>query len=91
MSEREPEGHPIVVAVIGGFLGGLIAGGNNAGFLWFVLLSIAASFGLLCALGHVKRETWDVSLGTLLGFSPFFPLPAGFLGMLLGKSLWGGP
>ena len=88
MSERSPEGHPIVVMAAGGFIGGLIAGGNNAGFLGLALLSLGASFGLLWAMGHVRREVWDQQLGTLLGLSTVIPLPAGFLGMLVGKALW---
>ena len=89
MSERTPEGHPIAVMAFGGFAGGLLAGGNNAGFLGFVVLSLGASFALLYAMGHIRKETWDQSLGTLLGLSTFVPLPCGFIGMILGKAMWG--
>lgn len=91
MNERKPEGHPVVVMAAGGFIGGLIAGGNNAGFIGFAVLAIGVAFGLLAVMGHVRKEVWDAQLGTIIGLSTVIPLPAGFVGMLIGKSLWGTP
>lgn len=91
MNERNPEGHPIVVMAVGGLIGGLIAGGNNAGFLGLAVLAVGVAFGLLAMMGHVRKDVWDAQLGTLIGLSTMTPLPAGFIGMLIGKSLWGAP
>ncbi len=91
MAERTPEGHPVIVLAIGGFLGGLIAGGNNAGIFGFAILALAGGFALMAATGHIRKEVWDAQLGTVLGLSTTIPLPAGFVGMMLGKALWGTP
>ena len=89
MSQRQPEGNPLVVMAAGGFLGGMIAGGNNTGILWFFLLTLGASYLLLMLLGHIDRKDDGTGLGTVLGLSTVIPLPCGFIGMLLGKYWWG--
>ena len=89
MSERTPEGHPVVVMAFGGFFGGVVAGGNNAGILGFFVLTLAASYALLYLMGHIRKGSTDHWVGTLLGLSTTIPLPCGFIGMLLGKALWG--
>ncbi len=76
---------------VGGFIGGLVAGGNNAGFIGFAALSIGFAFGLMAALGHVRKDVWDAQLGTVIGLSTVIPMPVGFIGLLLGKALWGTP
>ncbi len=89
MSNRIPEGHPVLVMAAGGFIGGMVAGGNNAGFLGLAILAIGGAFALLAIMGHIRKETWDAQFGTILGLSTTIPLPTGFIGMILGKSLWG--
>ena len=91
MSNRNPEGHPIVVMAAGGFLGGVVAGGSNAGFWAAALLTLVGSYIAVFALGHVEKEKWKLHLGTLLGLSTTIPLPAGLLGFFFGKVLWGTP
>jgi hypothetical protein len=91
MYKRKPEGHPVVVMAVGGFIGGLVAGGNNTGFIGFAVLSIGVAFGLLAAFGHVRKDVWDAQLGTVIGLSTVIPMPVGFLGLILGKALWGTP
>lgn len=91
MEERKPEGNPITVLAAGGFLGGLIAGGNNAGLVWFFVLSLGCAYGLLVLLGHATKANRDYWVGTVLGLSTFVPLPSGFVGMMIGKSFWGTP
>jgi len=91
MGERKPEGSPLVVLATGGFLGGLVAGGNNAGAFWFFALSLGCAYGLLVLLGHVEKGMREHWIGTVLGLSTFVPLPCGFIGMMIGKSLWGAP
>ena len=89
-TEREPEGHPIIVMGIGGFIGGLIAGGNNAGPWGFVICSLLGSYALLALCGHVEKRRRDMAV-VIIGLSTTIPLPCGFIGMLLGKALWGAP
>lgn len=89
MSEREPTGHPVAVIAISSFLGGLLAGINNAGTLGIVVLMFVFSFASLAAFGHIGKKTWDQSLCILLGLSTTIPFPCGFIGFLIGKSLWG--
>lgn len=89
MEEKKPEGHPIVVMGVGGFIGGLIAGGNNAGTLWLVILSLGCSYLLLSLLGHIDKDRRDTAIGTILGLSTMVPLPCGLIGMMLGKQFWG--
>lgn len=89
--KRKPEGHSIVVMGAGGFFGGLLAGGNNAGFWGFAILSLLGSYALLAALGHIDKGRRDMAIGTILGLSTFVPLPCGFIGMMVGKALWGAP
>ena len=89
MSEREPTGHPVVVIAISSFIGGLLAGSNNAGTLGIVALPLIFSFASLALFKHIDKKTWDHSLGILLGLSTTIPLPCGFIGFLIGKSLWG--
>ena len=89
MNERIPEGHPVFVMAVGGFIGGMVAGGNNAGFFGLAILAIGGAFASLAIMGHIRKETWDAQFGTILGLSTTIPLPDGFIGMTLGKSLWG--
>ena len=89
MSEHETDGHPFLVMAAGGFIGGLVAGGNNAGFFGFLLLSMGASFGLSLMTGSVDKSTWKESLPLFVGLSTTIPLPAGGLGFLIGRALWG--
>jgi hypothetical protein len=91
MSEPTPQGHPAAVMAVGGLIGGLVAGGNNAALVGSLSLTLAASYALLFALGHIRKESWDQSLGTLIGLSTTIPLPCGFVGFLLGKAMWGNP
>ena len=91
MSEPTPQGHPIAVMAVGGLLGGLLAGGNNAGLLGGLVRPLVASYGLLFTLGHMRKESWDQSLGTLIGLSTTIPLPCGLVGFMIGKALWGNP
>lgn len=87
--EREPEGHPIVVMGAGGFIGGVLAGDNNAGAWGFVILSLVGAYALLAALGHIEKGRRDLAIGTILGLSTMVPLPCGFIGTIIGKALWG--
>ena len=89
MAEKIPEGDPFVVMAIGGFLGGLIVGGNDAGTLWFFIATLGTSYLALVLLGHIDKRDDGSGLGTLLGLSTMIPLPCGFVGMLLGKYWWG--
>lgn len=91
MKERKPEGNPLLAMAAGGFLGGLVVGGNNAGLFWFFALSLGCAYALLVLLGHVAKGTKDHWIGPVLGLSTFVPLPCGFLGIILGKSIWGSP
>lgn len=91
MSEREPEGHPVMVMAIGGFIGGMWAGGSNAGPWEIVILPLMLSFGALAAFGHINKETWRQSLVVLLGLSTTIPIPCGGVGFIVGKALWGVP
>lgn len=88
MQEQKPEGHPIGVMAIGGFLGGMMAGGMNVGVLGFVFLCLGTSFGMLAVFGHIRKEVWGHQFATLLGLSTYIPLPLGGIGLILGKSLW---
>ena len=90
MAERKPEGNPLVVMAVGGFLGGLIVGGNNAGTLWFFIITLGMSYFSLVLLGHIEKKDNGSGLGTVLGLSTVIPLPCGFVGMILGKHWWGG-
>lgn len=90
-AERKPEGHPVVVMAAGGFIGGVLAGGNNAGFWGITILSLVGSYALLAVFGHIQKDRRDVAIGTILGLSTTIPLPCGFIGMLIGKALWGAP
>lgn len=90
MAERRSEGNFLLVMAIGGFLGGLIVGGNNAGTLWFFVLTLGMSYFSLILLGHIAKNDDGSGLGTVLGLSTVIPLPCGFVGMMLGKYLWGG-
>ncbi|MDP9996475.1 putative membrane protein YeaQ/YmgE (transglycosylase-associated protein family) [Variovorax boronicumulans] len=88
---RKTEGHPLVVLAAGGFLGGMIAGGNTAGFVVFCLLSLSGAFAAMVVFGHWQqiRKHGDQFLGSLLGISTIIPLPAGVLGYVAGKAFWG--
>lgn len=88
-TEREPEGHPIVVMGAGGFIGGILAGGNNAGFWGFAILSLVGAYALLAMFGHIEKSRRELAIGTILGLSTTIPLPCGFIGMIIGKALWG--
>lgn len=89
-AERKPEGHWIVVMAAGGFLGGVFAGSNSAGFWGFVILSLVSSYGLLALFGHIEKGRRDTAIGMIIGLSTTIPLPFGFIGMMIGKALWGG-
>jgi hypothetical protein len=89
MTQRQPEGHPIVVMAAGGFFGGMIAGGNNAGFWVFAFLCLGTSYLLLMLLGHIERKDDGSGLGAVLAQSTVIPLPCGLIGMFLGKQWWG--
>ena len=89
MAERQPEGNPLLVMAVGGFLGGLVVGGNNAGTLWFFVITLGMSYLSLVLLGHISKRDDGSGLGTVLGLSTVIPLPCGFVGMMLGKYWWG--
>ncbi len=89
MNQKQPDGNPLVVMASGGFIGGVFAGVNNAGTLEFFIITLGASYILLMIMGHIERKDDGAGLGTVLGLSTVIPLPCGFIGMLLGKHLWG--
>ena len=88
-TEREPEAHPIVVMGAGGFSGGVLSGGNYVGFWGFAILSLVGAYALLAVFGHIEKGRRDMAVGTILGLSTMIPLPCGFVGMIIGKALWG--
>jgi hypothetical protein len=88
-AKREPEGHPIIVMGAGGFIGGVLAGGNNAGLWGFVILSLVGAYALLAVFGHIEKGRRDMAIGMIFGLSTTIPLPCGFLGMIISKALWG--
>jgi hypothetical protein len=91
MSDRSTEGHPLVVMIIGAFLGGVCAGGMMATPWEMVVLVLGGAFFTLWVCGHTSKKNWDTSLGVLIGLSTTVPLPCGFVGYLLGRTLWGTP
>lgn len=84
LQPREPEGHPFVVMLAGAFLGGVVAGANNATSLWGMALPIVlGALALPRLFGH---KDMDLPLiAALLGAVG----PCGLLGVSVGKSLWG--
>ena len=44
----------------------------------------------LALFGHIEKDRGDMAIGTNLGLSTSIPLPCGGIGMMIGKSLWGG-
>jgi hypothetical protein len=89
MEQRKPLGHPSFVMGLGGFLGGMAAGVIQADFLGFLFLTLGATYGLLAALGHIHNAYAGSQLGPVIGLSTVLSLPAGLVGMLLARSLWG--
>jgi hypothetical protein len=89
MAEQKHEGNPLVVMAAGGFLGGMVVGGNHAGTLWFFAITLGAAYLALVLLGHIRRPGDGSGLGTVLGLSTVIPLPCGFVGMMLGRYWWG--
>lgn len=69
MKERKPEGNPLLAMAAGGFLGGLVVGGNNAGLFWFFALSLGCAYALLVLLGHVAKGTKDNTVQIVGGIS----------------------
>jgi low affinity Fe/Cu permease len=90
VTKETPEHNPLYVMAAGGFLGGLLAGGTNSSTLAFFVLALGGSIFLLALLGHLKRDSADWQIGTVLGLSTIIPLPTGFVGMMIGRALWGG-
>lgn len=56
-----------------------------------MIFSLVGSYALLALCGHIEKDRRDMAIGTILGLSTTVPLPCGFIGMFLGKALWGTP
>lgn len=86
--KHRPLGHPYTVMALGGFLGGLAAEAIHAGFLGFAVLTLGSACGLLAALGHIRKGADGRQLATAIALSTLFSMPAGVVGVLLGRAIW---
>lgn len=90
-TDSSPKGNPLLVMAIGAFLGGLFAGANNGG-VWTMCILSAIGAVTPAILGGGRRpdsEEWLGLAALVIGLSTLLIFPCGFIGLIVGKALWG--
>ena len=68
---------------VGGFVGGLVAGGIHAGPLIAIVISLIGSVSCMSLMGPDWKEQLPENLRGILALCAFVPIPFGFLGYIL--------